>query len=125
MTDAWNGLPAYPERDSQGHVIRVDGLIDIFSWNAKSRIFEDAKGRWVAPAELVNDGDQYLGMIVNAEFFRGLVEGFIDDYRSALFTSTNETCELRREMGLNPEYICMPRRIAVLADAVDQDHDGG
>ncbi len=61
---AWNGVPANPERDSSGHVLRVDGRIDIFRWNATNQWFEDNKGRWVAIADCLKDGDEYLGLLL-------------------------------------------------------------
>lgn len=59
------GFPARPEQDSTGHVIRLDGdaLPAIYNWSAGRQWFEDEGGRWVAPADLVKDGDHYLGQI--------------------------------------------------------------
>jgi hypothetical protein len=59
------GYPLNPEQDSAGHVIQLDGdaMPDIYRWDAAHQWFEDRGGRWVAPYDLVKDGDQYHGQI--------------------------------------------------------------
>ena len=66
MTEAWDGYPEDRERDSEGHVWRVDGDVDVYRWTAAHQWYEDRKARWgVTPAELVADGDTYYGRIVS------------------------------------------------------------
>lgn len=59
----WNGYPLNPHKDSDGHVLRVDGCIDIYSWDAASQWWTDPKGRWVSPNEVVRDCDTYIGQL--------------------------------------------------------------
>jgi hypothetical protein len=57
------GYPLNPHLDSFGHVIRVDGRISIWRWDAASQWFFDEKDRWVAPSELEADADEYIGQL--------------------------------------------------------------
>ena len=65
MTDTWDGRPQNPERDSDGHVWRVDGDIDVYRWVAADQWYRDHKDRWVSPIDLIEEGDTYLGRIVS------------------------------------------------------------
>jgi hypothetical protein len=58
------GVPLNPEQDSEGHVWRVDGVMDIYKWAAKKQWYEDQRGFWVTPDQLIADGDEYFGRIV-------------------------------------------------------------
>lgn len=73
-SDPWNGMPENPERDSKGHVLRVDGRIDVYRWDAKDQWFKDGKDRWVSPLDLVKDGDEYLGHIITPADLAARVE---------------------------------------------------
>lgn len=64
MTEQWDGRPKNPEQDSEGHVWRVDGDLDIFSWVAARQWYEDRRGRWAMPADLIADNDVYYGQII-------------------------------------------------------------
>jgi hypothetical protein len=64
MTAVWDGRPQNPERDSEGHVWRVDGDLDIFSWVAERQWYEDRRGKWATPADLIADNDVYYGQII-------------------------------------------------------------
>jgi hypothetical protein len=69
MTDNNNwpgkpGVPMNPEQDSEGHVWRVDGVMDIHRWVAKNQWYENQRGFWVTPDQLIADGDTYFGRIV-------------------------------------------------------------
>lgn len=64
MSEAWDGYPQNREWDSEGHVWRVDGDLDIFSWVAERQWYEDRKGRWATPADLIADNDVYYGQII-------------------------------------------------------------
>lgn len=68
MTSNWPdpakpGVPLSPEQDSEGHVVRVDGRIDVYRWSSANQWFEDRKGRWVAPDQF-EDCDEWLGQII-------------------------------------------------------------
>ena len=65
MTEQWDGRPQNPERDSDGHVWRVDGDIDVYRWVAADQWYRDHKDRWVSPIDLIEEGDTYLGRIVS------------------------------------------------------------
>jgi hypothetical protein len=58
------GVPLNPEQDSEGYVWRVDGVMDIHKWAAKKQRYEDQRGFWVTPDQLIADGDEYFGRIV-------------------------------------------------------------
>jgi hypothetical protein len=58
------GVPMNPEQDSEGHVWRVDGVMDIHKWVAKNQWYENQTGFWVTPDQLIADGDTYFGRIV-------------------------------------------------------------
>jgi hypothetical protein len=58
------GAPLNPEQDSEGHVWRVDGVMEIYKWVASKQWYEDQRGFWVAPDQLIADGDEYFGRIV-------------------------------------------------------------
>lgn len=58
------GVPLNPEQDSEGHVVRVDGCIDVYRWSGANQWFEDRKGRWVAPDQF-EDSDEWLGQIIS------------------------------------------------------------
>ena len=58
------GVPMNPEQDSEGYVWRVDGRIDVYKWVADNQWYEDQKGFWVTPDQLIADGDTYFGRIV-------------------------------------------------------------
>lgn len=71
MTDAtgWPdparpGVPLNPAQDSEGHVISLDGVIEVYRWEAKQGLFLDKAGRWLAPADF-DQYDKYLGRIYN------------------------------------------------------------
>ena len=58
------GVPMNPEQDSEGHVWRVDGVMDIYKWVAKKQRYEKQRGYWVTPDQLIADRDTYFGRIV-------------------------------------------------------------
>jgi hypothetical protein len=60
------GVPFNREQDSEGHVVRVDGCIDVYRWSGANQWFEDRKGRWVAPDQF-EDSDEWLGQIITPE----------------------------------------------------------
>lgn len=60
----WDRKPTPPERDSEGHVWRMDGVIDVYRWDAERQWYEDAKGRWFTPGDAIRDGDTYYGQII-------------------------------------------------------------
>lgn len=57
------GYPLNPHQDSFGHVLRVDGRIDVYCWRANNQWFETQRGIWVIPIDLIEDGDSYLGKL--------------------------------------------------------------
>ncbi len=61
------GVPLNPEQDSEGYVWRVDGVMDIHKWVAKNQWYENQRGFWVTPDQLMADGDTYLGRIVTPD----------------------------------------------------------
>jgi hypothetical protein len=109
MTDAWNGRPQSPERDSEGHVWRVDGCVDVYKWVAENQWYEDRKGRWFVAEDATDDGDVYFGRIVTpAE-----VEAERDRLRASGFSAAAE--EVR---GMAGRIRAMdPVRLEVLATA--------
>ena len=92
MTEAWDGYPENRERDSEGHVWRVDGDVDVYRWIAASQWYEDRKGRWAAPADLVADGDTYYGRIVTPAEIEALVDKAVDEavHNAMLEASTHD-----------------------------------
>jgi hypothetical protein len=93
------GVPLNPERDGEGHVWRVDGVMDIHKWVAKKQWYEDQRGFWVTPDQLIADGDEYFGRIVTpAE-----VEARIATARKdALAEAAKRLEELHRQHKYNP-----------------------
>jgi hypothetical protein len=58
------GVPLNPEQDSEGHVWRVDGVTGIYKWVAENQWYENQRGIWVMPNDLIADGDTYFGRVV-------------------------------------------------------------
>ena len=58
MTDTTNGwpgkpgVPLNPEKDSEGHVWRIDGVVDIFKWIAAKQAYENAEQKWFLPEDI-------------------------------------------------------------------------
>lgn len=69
-------MPANPRSESGGHVLRIDGELDIYTWNPDRGWYEDSRGRWIHPADMLTDGDEYLGQLMKA--------GEIEALRAAL-----------------------------------------
>jgi hypothetical protein len=57
------GVPLNPERDSEGHVWTVDGVMEIYKWVASKQRYEDTRGHWFSPTCIEGD-DYYHGRIV-------------------------------------------------------------
>jgi hypothetical protein len=113
MTEAWDGYPEDRERDSEGHVWRVDGDVDVYRWTAARQWYEDRKGRWVTPPELVADGDTYYGRIVSPAEIEAVRQGERDRLRASGFSAAAE--EVR---GMAGRIRAMdPVRLEVLATA--------
>ena len=55
------GVPLNPEQDSERHVIMLDGVIEVYCWDARRGLFLDKSGRWLAPYDLLPPDDAYLG----------------------------------------------------------------
>jgi hypothetical protein len=54
-THGWpgkHGVPLNPEKDSEGHVWRIDGVVDIFKWIAAKQAHENAEQKWFLPEDV-------------------------------------------------------------------------
>lgn len=60
----WDGRPENSERDSDGHVLRVNGGIDVYRWVALNGWYQNSKGLWATPHDLISYGDIYCGRIL-------------------------------------------------------------
>lgn len=83
MIDAWDGRPQNPERDSEGHVWRVDGCVDVYKWVAENLWYADRKGRWFVPEDALADGDIYFGRIVTPAEVSAQIEAARREEREA------------------------------------------
>lgn len=68
------GVPLHPEQDTSGHILLVDGELDVYRWVAANQFFVDGRGLWVTPHELTQGVDKYLGRMHTPAEVASLVE---------------------------------------------------